>query len=771
MVQLKVKLVLCSSFNLVLQEADFEERFLRGPSRTDVRTGWTVRSREKHHHPTSLPLLRRTFRRHPIWWTRHISGVKTIYSGEYCLLSQATIRPQGCRALRVVRRYFCVTRHSGPVRCAMHLHWILHKNSIWWGNYTPMAFGANQRVVCVRPASDIYLTLSGETEVPENGDWGCASGHSTVQRQYPVQHPVRSHRRIGPRRRGGGARCRHPRENPHLPWRWAASNRQSVSRFMALVWSLLDQFGVVILGQYWCRTFFVLTVSFQPTTRKLESEDWSWVGAKSSELPSPEQSSSRQNLFCWTKWALCIPLQNNFLNWCLVEKASALLDRKCKNTHWYLAAMNRHWWQHSNVFSQNLGFLSLHWHLLVQATSALDTQTERNIQASLAKVCENRTTIIVAHRLSTIIHADQILVLKDGEIVERGTWVLKICLFCSSFLRCKVSSQRARKWTDNKSSVRILAKRWKRTIRKIRAFAKAFVRERFVCTQDLCLHRRHNELLSQGLVYAHMWQQQLTKAEETTSDDTDGATTSAAEDDAATGDVEKKRADESWWSQSCSTDSTFISCDCVSCNWVFWSWYFERLGTKIRSLSCNAAANVLSSLVCRWTCALSLTSCDFCLFYSFSCLLWQSGWQSKLMCVVAFLSWRALQKREGCQSAELSRLQLSCNAALHLRNRNLTKPGLGCVKFRLLDAQTASHLLRSLQIFSVWVSKGQALKPLGCPWHTRQQLFGDCERALTIWEHDTFCTFQCFYAMSFARRGYIWWQLHQSPMQTGRFNT
>lgn len=59
--------------------------------------------------------------------------------------------------------------------------------------------------------------------------------------------------------------------------------------------------------------------------------------------------------------------------------------------------------------------------LLDEATSALDTKTERNIQASLAKVCENRTTIIVAHRLSTIIHAHQILVLKDGEIIERGT--------------------------------------------------------------------------------------------------------------------------------------------------------------------------------------------------------------------------------------------------------------------------------------------------------------------------------------------------------------
>lgn len=60
--------------------------------------------------------------------------------------------------------------------------------------------------------------------------------------------------------------------------------------------------------------------------------------------------------------------------------------------------------------------------LLDEATSALDTQTERNIQDSLNRMCVNRTTIIVAHRLSTIIHADEILVLKDGEIVERGRW-------------------------------------------------------------------------------------------------------------------------------------------------------------------------------------------------------------------------------------------------------------------------------------------------------------------------------------------------------------
>ncbi|ERL90850.1 hypothetical protein D910_08195 [Dendroctonus ponderosae] len=58
--------------------------------------------------------------------------------------------------------------------------------------------------------------------------------------------------------------------------------------------------------------------------------------------------------------------------------------------------------------------------LLDEATSALDTHTERNIQESLNKMCVNRTSVVVAHRLSTIIGADEILVLKDGEIVERG---------------------------------------------------------------------------------------------------------------------------------------------------------------------------------------------------------------------------------------------------------------------------------------------------------------------------------------------------------------
>ncbi|KAG0306996.1 ATP-binding cassette sub- B member 6, mitochondrial [Dissophora globulifera] len=59
--------------------------------------------------------------------------------------------------------------------------------------------------------------------------------------------------------------------------------------------------------------------------------------------------------------------------------------------------------------------------LLDEATSALDSATESQIQMSLAKMTENRTTLVVAHRLSTIKNADIILCLRDGEIVERGS--------------------------------------------------------------------------------------------------------------------------------------------------------------------------------------------------------------------------------------------------------------------------------------------------------------------------------------------------------------
>jgi len=59
--------------------------------------------------------------------------------------------------------------------------------------------------------------------------------------------------------------------------------------------------------------------------------------------------------------------------------------------------------------------------ILDEATSAMDTNSERIVQATLDAATANRTTIAIAHRLSTVVKADQILVVDDGEIVERGT--------------------------------------------------------------------------------------------------------------------------------------------------------------------------------------------------------------------------------------------------------------------------------------------------------------------------------------------------------------
>lgn len=70
----------------------------------------------------------------------------------------------------------------------------------------------------------------------------------------------------------------------------------------------------------------------------------------------------------------------------------------------------------ARVFLKNPAIL-----VLDEATSALDLESEHLIQESLRKLAQNRTTLIVAHRLSTITHADQIVVIEHGEIVETGT--------------------------------------------------------------------------------------------------------------------------------------------------------------------------------------------------------------------------------------------------------------------------------------------------------------------------------------------------------------
>jgi ATP-binding cassette subfamily B protein len=64
---------------------------------------------------------------------------------------------------------------------------------------------------------------------------------------------------------------------------------------------------------------------------------------------------------------------------------------------------------------------------LDEATSALDTRTEQGIKSALDKIAKDRTTVVIAHRLSTVTDADEIIVLDNGEIKERGTHASLLC--------------------------------------------------------------------------------------------------------------------------------------------------------------------------------------------------------------------------------------------------------------------------------------------------------------------------------------------------------
>ena len=59
--------------------------------------------------------------------------------------------------------------------------------------------------------------------------------------------------------------------------------------------------------------------------------------------------------------------------------------------------------------------------ILDEATSALDTESEKLVQDALGKLMKTRTSLVIAHRLSTIQNADNIILIKKGEILEQGT--------------------------------------------------------------------------------------------------------------------------------------------------------------------------------------------------------------------------------------------------------------------------------------------------------------------------------------------------------------
>ncbi|MDW8291153.1 MAG: ABC transporter ATP-binding protein, partial [Armatimonadota bacterium] len=59
--------------------------------------------------------------------------------------------------------------------------------------------------------------------------------------------------------------------------------------------------------------------------------------------------------------------------------------------------------------------------ILDEATSQVDTETERQIQEAIARLVQNRTTVAIAHRLSTLRNANRLVVLEQGQMVEMGT--------------------------------------------------------------------------------------------------------------------------------------------------------------------------------------------------------------------------------------------------------------------------------------------------------------------------------------------------------------
>jgi ABC-type transport system involved in Fe-S cluster assembly fused permease/ATPase subunit len=100
--------------------------------------------------------------------------------------------------------------------------------------------------------------------------------------------------------------------------------------------------------------------------------------------------------------------------------------------------------------------------ILDEATSALDIHTEREIQAALDRVSADRTTLVIAHRLSTVVNADEIIVLDDGRIVERGTHdglLVQDGLYASMWNRQRQAAEAEERLREAKETEAMIARR------------------------------------------------------------------------------------------------------------------------------------------------------------------------------------------------------------------------------------------------------------------------------------------------------------------------
>ena len=103
------------------------------------------------------------------------------------------------------------------------------------------------------------------------------------------------------------------------------------------------------------------------------------------------------------------------MRWTLLSNCQRGSRRRSANSAAICPADRDNAWRWREPFLRNAPIL-----LLDEATSALDAESEARVQSALAEFSKERTTLIIAHRLSTVRNADRIIVLEDGRVAETG---------------------------------------------------------------------------------------------------------------------------------------------------------------------------------------------------------------------------------------------------------------------------------------------------------------------------------------------------------------